>query len=123
VQQRAKEALAKQGMNPNIEAAWHATLALADAGLGERDEAVAEAQRAVDLIPESSDRFEGPYWQDYLAQVYAMNGDAARAVPLIRHLVATNGSNTTRAMLELDPVWDPIRDDAAFKAMLAEAPR
>jgi TolB-like protein len=123
VQTRAKDAIAKGGLNANIEAAWHATLALADAGLGERENAVAEAKRAVDLIPESNDRFEGPYWEDYLAQVYATNGDAANAVPLIRHLMTTNGSNTTRAMLDIDPVWDPIRDDAAFKAMLAETPR
>jgi serine/threonine-protein kinase len=123
VQKRAQAALATKEANANIEAAWHATLALADAGLGERDNAVAEARRAVELIPESNDRFEGPYWQDYLAQVYAMNGDAAHAVPIIAHLVDTNGSNTTRAMLRIDPVWDPIRDAAAFKALLTETPR
>ena len=123
VQKNAQAALAKQEVNPNLEAAWHVTLALADAGLGERDNAVAEAQRAVDLIPESNDRFEGPYWQDYLAQVYAINGDAAHAVPIVAHLVDTNGSTTTRAMLKNDPVWDSIRDDAAFKALLSESPR
>jgi len=26
-------------------------------------------------------------------------------------------------MLDIDPAWDPIRDDAAFKAMLSETPR
>jgi serine/threonine-protein kinase len=123
VQKNAQAALAKKEVNPNIEAAWHVTLALADAGLGEHDNAVAEAQRAVALIPESNDRFEGPYWQDYLAQVYAMNGDAAHAVPIIKHLVDTSGSTTTRAMLKVDPVWDPIRDDAGFKALLIETPR
>jgi hypothetical protein len=123
VQKNAQAALAKKEVNPNIEAAWHVTLALADAGLGERDHAVAEAQRAVAMIPESNDRFEGPYWQDYLAQVYAMNGDAAHAVPIIAHLVATNGSTTTRAMLKIDPVWDAIRDDAAFRALMNDAQR
>lgn len=123
VQQRANDALSKKEVNPNIEAAWHATLALADAGLGERENAVAEAQHAVDLIPESNDRYEGPYWQDYLAQIYAMSGDAAHAMPIITHLVDTNGSMTTRAMLKIDPVWDPIRDDAAFKALVNSAPR
>ena len=123
VQKRAQEALAKKELNANIEAAWHATLAIADAGLGEHDNAVAEAQRAVELIPESNDHLVGPNWQDYLAQVYATNGDAGHAVPIIRHLLTTNGSNTTRAMLGIDPVWDPIRDDATFKAMLSETQR
>ena len=56
----------------------------------------------------------------HLAQVYAMNGDAARAVPLLAHLVETDGSNTTRAMLRIDPVWDPIRDDAGFKTLVSQ---
>jgi len=120
VRKHAQDALALKPLNRNIEAAWHVTLAVADAGLGERDGAVTEAQQAVDLIPESNDRFEGPYWADYLAQIYATNGDAAHAVPLLRHLLTTNGSNTTRALLDIDPVWDPIRDDAAFKALLSE---
>jgi tetratricopeptide (TPR) repeat protein len=123
VRKRAEEALAKKELNANIEAAWHATLAIADAGLGARDNAVDEAQRAVELIPESNDRLVGPNWLDYLAQVYATNGDAAHAVALIRHLLTTNGSNITRAMLNLDPVWDPIRGDAAFNAMLSQTQR
>ena len=120
VQARAAAALGAKPANPNVEAAWHAVLGLADAGLGERDEAVAEAQRAVALIPESKDAFEGPYWQDYLAQVYALNGDATRALPLIEHLLQTAGSMTTPALLKLDPVWDPIRCDPRFVAVVAK---
>ena len=118
VQKKAQSALAKKQINLNVEAAWRAVLALADAGLGERDQAVAEAKRATELIPESKDAFEGPYWQDYLAQVYSLNGDATHAVPLIEHLLKTNGSLTTVALLKLDPVWDPIRQDAGFQALL-----
>ena len=118
VRKLAQTGLATQQVNANIEAAWHATLALAQAGLGERAAAIAEATRATQLVPESVDVYEGPYWLDYLAIVYAINADAAHAVPLIRHLVDTPGSMTTRAMLAIDPVWDPIRADAAFKALL-----
>lgn len=122
IQEQAQEALASKAQNPSIQAAWHVALALADTGLGDRENAVIEAQRAVDLIPESSDRLLGPAWQDYLARVYATNGDAARAIVLIRHLVTTNGSNTTRAMLAIDPVWDPLRSNDEFKTMLEDAP-
>ena len=118
VRNRAQKELAKKPVNLNIEAAWRATLALALAGLGERDEAVSEATRATRLIPESVDVYEGPYWLDTLAEVYAINGDAARAMPLIRHLVDTPGSMITRAILGLDPVWDPIRGDPAFKSLV-----
>ena len=118
VRKLAQAALATKLVNANIEAAWHATLALALSGLGEGDKAVAEATRATQLIPESVDVYEGPYWLDYLAIVYAQNKDAKRAIPLIRHLVDTPGSMTTRAMLALDPTWDPIREDPDFKSLL-----
>jgi TolB-like protein/Tfp pilus assembly protein PilF len=118
VRNRAQASLEKNLVNANIEAAWHATLALALAHLGEHGAAVTEATKATQLIPESVDRYEGPYWLDTLAAVYAINGDAAHAVPLIRHLVDTPGSMATRAMLALDPVWDPIRNDPDFKSLI-----
>jgi tetratricopeptide (TPR) repeat protein len=118
VLQQAQTALAKKSGNLNIEAAWHAIAGLAEAGLGERDKAVVDAKRATELIPESNDLFEGPYWQDYLAQIYAINGDSAHAIPLIARLLKTNGSLTTMAMLKLDPIWDPIRNEAGFQALV-----
>ena len=118
VLQQAQTALAAKPVNLNIQAAWHAISGLAEAGLGERDKAVAEGKKATELIPESNDRFEGPYWQDYLAQIYAIGGDASHAVPLIERLLKTNGSLITVAMLKFDPVWDPIRNDAGFQALV-----
>jgi TolB-like protein len=51
VRQQAQTALAAKPVNLNIEAAWHAIAGLAEAGLGERDQAVAEGKRATELIP------------------------------------------------------------------------
>ncbi len=118
VRQQAQTALAAKPVNPNMQAAWHAISGIAEASLGKRDQAVAEGKRATELIPESNDLFEGPYWQDYLAQIYAINGDAAHAVPLIARLLKTNGSLTTVTMLKLDPIWDPIRSEAGFQALV-----
>ncbi|WHZ20817.1 MAG: Adenylate cyclase [Rhodanobacteraceae bacterium] len=120
VQAQARAALAARPVDPYVAAAWHSVLGLACAGLGQRAEAVVEGQRAVTMIPESKDAYEGPLWVDYLAQIYAMNGDAAHAVPLIGHLLQTNGSQTTPALLRFDPVWDPIRNDARFQALLKQ---
>ncbi|HET7065363.1 MAG TPA: hypothetical protein VFI49_13915 [Rudaea sp.] len=102
-----------------VETAWRAALAMAEAGLGQRDRAVAEARRAAALVPETSDLLEGPTWQEYLAKVYAMNGDATLALPLIEHLLKTNGSAISPVLLKLDPVWDPIRSDLAFQKLVA----
>jgi len=118
VQATAAAALAKPS-SLYVETAWRAALALAEAGLGQRDRAVAEARRAAAAVPEDSDLLEGPTWQEYLAKVYAMNGDAANAMPLIEHLLKTNGTTISPALLLLDPVWDPIRADPKFAALQA----
>lgn len=57
-------------------------------------------------------------WQGFLAKTYAMNGDADHALPLIEHLLQSEISLISPAMLQLDPDWDPIRDDPSFQARL-----
>ena len=118
VQARAQAALSETQTNRNVEAAWRMALAWAEAGLGQRDESIAEAQRATTLIPESADTLEGPVWQGFLAKTYAMNGDAEHALPLIEHLLQSEISLLSPAILQLDPDWDLIRDDPRFQALL-----
>ena len=120
VQARAQAALSETQGNRNVEAAWHVALAWANAGLGERDQAIAEAQRATALIPESADTLEGPTWQGFLARTYATNGDAEHALPLIEHLLQSEISLLSPAILQLDPVWDPIRNDPRFQKLCEE---
>ena len=120
VQARAQAALSEPQANPNVEAAWHVALAWAEAGLGQRDESIAEAQRATALIPESADTLEGPVWQGFLAKTYAMNGDADHALPLIEHLLQSEISLLSPAILQLDPMWDPIRDDPRFPRLIRD---
>ncbi|MEO6154230.1 MAG: hypothetical protein ABIP16_00705 [Thermomonas sp.] len=116
----AQRALDQKSDNPNVEGAWRVVLARALAGLGQRDAALAQGLRAVALNPESKDRFEGPTWQSQMATILAMNGDVARAVPLLRHLLSTEGF-TTPFVLRMDPVYDPIREDPGFKALLEKS--
>ena len=122
VQEQARAGLAAKSGSLNADVAWHIVLGEASAGLDQREAAVAEGQAAVDMIPESIDAYEGPYWQDCFARIYSINGDVAHAVPLIEHLLRTNGSMITPAMLKLDPVWDPLRDDPEFKKLLEIRP-
>jgi len=89
------------------------------AWLGEKDAAVAEAQRAIDLRPESKDAFEGPQITEQVAQVYAILGDNARAIELLDELLS-RPSEVTSQSLKLDPAWDPLRNDPAFQALFAK---
>ena len=89
------------------------------AWLGEKDAAVAEAQRAIDLRPESKDAFEGPQVAEQVAQVYTILGDNARAIGLLDELLS-RPSEVTSQRLKLDPAWDPLRNDPAFQALFAK---
>ena len=95
----------------------HAMLGGLLAGLGRKEEAIREGKRAIELKPESEDAFDGPMYTMYLAQIYAWTGDKDQALDLIEHsLSSPNG--LTAPILKLDPIWDPIRDDPRFQALV-----
>ena len=95
----------------------HAQLGAIFAGLGRKEEAIREGKRAVELLPESKDAFEGPQVTIALAQIYCWTGEKEQALQLIERSLSTpNGINVP--LLKLDPVWDPIRDDPRFKALI-----
>jgi tetratricopeptide (TPR) repeat protein len=99
------------------DAARHAQHGLILAGLGRKQEAIAEGRRAVELLPESQDAFDGPRCTASLAQIYALTGEADEAFRLIDHLLSVpNG--LTIPVLNLDPIWDPLRKDPRFQALI-----
>jgi serine/threonine-protein kinase len=52
-----------------------------------------------------------------LAQVYAIAGEKDRALQLVeRSLNTPNG--VTVALLKLDPIWDSLRNDPRFQALI-----
>ena len=99
------------------DAARHAQHGLILAALGRKEEAIAEGKRAVELLPESRDAFDGPGCTTALAQIYAWTGETDEAVRLLDHLLAVpNG--LTIPMLKLEPAWDPLRKDPRFQALI-----
>jgi TolB-like protein len=121
VKAEAAAALAARPDNRYVETGWHAALGLALAGLGERDAANAEGRQVLALVPESADRLEGPGWAYYSARIFALNGDAAATLPVLRHLLGTTTALVSAQNLRFDPAWDDIRDDSGFKALLGAA--
>ena len=99
------------------DAARHGQLGLILAGLGQKDAAIAEGKRAVELLPESQDAFDGPEGTVVLAQIYAWTGEHDQAFGLLDHLlVVPNG--ITIPSLKLDPIWDPLRKDPRYQALI-----
>ena len=97
--------------------ARHAQHGLILAGLGQKQEAINEGKKAVELLPESQDAFDGPRCTIALAQIYALTGESDEALRLLDHLLSIpNG--LVIPILKLDPAWDPLRKDPRFQALI-----
>ena len=97
--------------------ARHGQLGLVLAALGQKEEAISEGKHAVELLPESQDAFDGPQVTAALAQIYAWTGEFDEAFRLLDHLLdVPNG--LTVPMLKLEPIWDPLRKDPRFQALI-----
>jgi TolB-like protein/Flp pilus assembly protein TadD len=90
------------------------------AALGQKQEAIAEGKRAVELLPESQDALDGPRGTAALAQIYAWTGEFDEAFRLLDHLLAIPAHGLTVPLLKLDPAWDPLRKDPRFQDLLAK---
>lgn len=90
--------------------------------LGEKDAAIAEAQRGAKLLPESEDAFEGPQITQNLAEVYSLCGKPDQAIEIVDGLMQRPGALTTH-LLKLQLVWDPIRNDPRFQALITKYAR
>ena len=99
------------------DARLHAELAKVLARLGEKDAALFEAQRARELLPENKDAFGGPEITAAAAQVHAILGNNADTVKILEELL-NRPSWITVEGLKADPVWDPLRSNSGFQALL-----
>jgi len=95
----------------------HIQLAKVLAYLGERDVALTEARRATEILPESKDAFGGPEITEGAAEVCAIVGENARAIELLDGLLGWP-SPVTVPLLKLSPMWDPLRKDPRFQALI-----
>jgi TolB-like protein/Flp pilus assembly protein TadD len=116
---KAKDILEQQVKQKPDDSDLHVQLAKLLAWLGEKDAAIAEAQRAMDLRPESKDAFEGPQVTEQVAQTYTILGDNARAIELLDGLLS-RPSEVTLQGLKVNPAWDPLRNDPGFQALFAK---
>jgi tetratricopeptide (TPR) repeat protein len=95
-------------------------LSVAEAGLGQNEEALRHARHATEILPPSVDAVAGPMCEIRLAQVLAMTGDRDGAFEKLSKL-ANQPFGLNSGDLKLNPMWDDLRDDPRFDPILSES--
>lgn len=116
---KSKSFLEAQLKQSPDQAEIHVQLAKVLAWLGEKDSARVEAQRATELLPESKDAFGGPEITAGVAEVQAILGDNDRAIEILDGLLSRPSSVTVQ-VLKVNPIWDSLRNDPNFQALLTK---
>ena len=93
-------------------------LGLAYAGLGRKEDAIRAGKRAVELYPVSMDTYLGPIYVAWLAKIYVMVGEYEVALDKIEYLLSIPNRYVSAQLLQLDPIWDPLRELPRFKQLL-----
>ena len=102
-------------------------LSLTDASLGDKAAALTLAERGVTANPLEKDAVAGPRSIEILARVAAQIGESDRAIASIQKLLSIPSEGPlalneplTPALLRLDPMFDPLRNDPRFQKLCEE---
>jgi len=102
-----------------------ADLTLINMGLGDKAAALALSEQAMAANPIEKNALDGPIPIEILARVSARVGEPDRAIAALQKLLSIpyNGALAaaplTPALLRLDPMFDPLRNDPRFQKLAA----
>jgi len=89
--------------------------------LGRYADALRVAREAAEALPMEKDAIVGANFLLGLAQIEAHTGQSEEAIKILGQLLKVPaGEYVSVTRLKIDPVWDPIRNDAGFQKLLSE---
>ena len=106
------------------DASRHAALGLVLAFLGQKEDALREGHRGIELKPENQDALLGAAFAANMALIYAQLGEKDKALTLLERLISTpaaigfSDGSVSLQDLRLRWQWDPLRGDPRFEKMV-----
>lgn len=100
------------------QSAWESFIGLMYGLMEQRDDALLWGRRALETLPPSKDANVGPIRLEQLAQISVLVGDPDQALDYLEQFAQGQRRVESFFPLQLNPVWDPVRNDPRFQRLV-----
>ena len=97
----------------------HSALGVVYAGLENKEKALAEGRKGIELLPIEKEAYRGYYREWDMAIIYTLLGDYDKALEKIDFILSIPGAFSVN-VLKLDPLYDPLRNLSEYKAIITK---
>ncbi len=97
----------------------HSALGLVYARLGDKEKAIAEGKKGVELLPVTKDAWRGYFKELDLAKIYTIVGEAELAIQKLDYLLSIPGELSV-PYIKIDPVWIDLLELPRMKEVISK---